>query len=428
RKKQGFTFPFYKWMRNVQLKSNDEQYDNIRRKYEDGNLHWSRYWGYLLSKDVGKIIYNPKKKQRVLFLNLTAFSNTGGIEKFNRAFLKALTELEEEGISSSSMSLHDKGSDANYFSSNRYSPFKGKVFSFIVHVIKAAAHYDTIVVGHINLALPAIAVKKLYPSKKMILIAHGIEVWDNLKGAKKQLLGHVDEIFAVSNFTKQKLIEVQGIAPAKIKILQNTVDPYFKTPTYFGKPDYLKKRYGIHNGEKVIYTITRMSSLEQYKGYDKVLEILPKLRTIYPDIKYIIAGKADEVEKARVEKIVEQNQLQENVILAGFIAEDEVADHFKLADVFVMPSSKEGFGIVFLEAMACGVPVIGGNIDGTVDALQNGKLGVLVDPSKADEIHQGIKLQLDKKYKAEDSAKLQNDVLASFSFKNYKKRLHEILE
>jgi glycosyltransferase involved in cell wall biosynthesis len=155
------------------------------------------------------------------------------------------------------------------------------------------------------------------------------------------------------------------------------------------------------------------------------LEILPKLRTIYPDIKYIIAGKADEVEKARVEKIVEQNQLQENVILAGFIAEDEVADHFKLADVFVMPSSKEGFGIVFLEAMACGVPVIGGNIDGTVDALQNGKLGVLVDPSVAEEIHQGIKLQLDKKYKAEDSAKLQNDVLASFSFKNYKKRLQE---
>ncbi|MEJ7828466.1 MAG: asparagine synthase (glutamine-hydrolyzing), partial [Segetibacter sp.] len=109
RKKQGFTFPFYKWMRNVQIKSNDEQYDNVRRKYVDGDLHWSRYWGYLLSKDVGKIVYSEKKKQRILFLNLTAFSNTGGIEKFNRAFLKALTELEEEGISSSSMSLHDKG-------------------------------------------------------------------------------------------------------------------------------------------------------------------------------------------------------------------------------------------------------------------------------------------------------------------------------
>jgi glycosyltransferase involved in cell wall biosynthesis len=141
-----------------------------------------------------------------------------------------------------------------------------------------------------------------------------------------------------------------------------------------------------------------MSSLEQYKGYDKVLEILPKLKTIYPDIKFIIAGKADEIEKERVEKIVQQNKLQENVVLAGFIADDEVTDHFKLADVFVMPSSKEGFGIVFLEAMACGVPVLGGNIDGTVDALQNEKLGVLVNPLVAEEIQQGIKLQLEKKY------------------------------
>jgi glycosyltransferase involved in cell wall biosynthesis len=170
-----------------------------------------------------------------------------------------------------------------------------------------------------------------------------------------------------------------------------------------------------------------MSWLEQYKGYNKVLEILPKLKTIYPDIKYIIAGKADEIEKERVEKIVQQNKLQENVVLAGFIADDEVTDHFKLADVFVMPSSKEGFGIVFLEAMACGVPVLGGNIDGTVDALQNGKLGVLVNPLVAEEIQQGIKLQLEKKYNAEDSLKLQNIVLASFSFKAYKQRLKEIL-
>jgi asparagine synthase (glutamine-hydrolysing) len=427
RKKQGFTFPFYKWMQNIEFKSNDKQYNNVRKQYIDNKLHWSRYWGYLLSKDINKITYNQKKSERLLFLNLTAFSNTGGIEKFNRAFLKALTELKEAGISANSMSLHDKGSDDNYFSSDRYLPFKGKVFSFVTQVIRAASNYDTIVVGHVNLALPAIAVKKIYPSKKLILIAHGIEVWDNLKGARKQLLKQVDEIIAVSNFTKQKLIDVHGIASDKIKILHNSVDPYFKTPTYFDKPEYLKERYGIHNGEKVMYTISRMSSLEQYKGYDKVLEILPKLKTIYPDIKYIIAGKADEIEKERVEKIVQQNKLQENVVLAGFIADDEVTDHFKLADVFVMPSSKEGFGIVFLEAMACGVPVLGGNIDGTVDALQNGKLGVLVNPLVAEEIQQGIKLQLEKKYNAEESLKLQNNVLASFSFKAYKQRLKEIL-
>jgi asparagine synthase (glutamine-hydrolysing) len=207
RKKQGFTFPFYKWMRSIEFNSNDEQYRGVREQYVNNKLHWSRYWGYLLNKDISKIAYNQKKKQRLLFLNLTTFSHTGGIEKFNRALLKALSELEEAGISANSMSLHDRGSDENYFSTERYFPFNGKVFSFIAQVIKAASNYDTIVVGHINLALPAIAVKKLYPSKKIILIAHGIEVWDDLKGAKKQLLKEVDQIIAVSNFTKQKLIE-----------------------------------------------------------------------------------------------------------------------------------------------------------------------------------------------------------------------------
>jgi glycosyltransferase involved in cell wall biosynthesis len=414
-------------MQSIELKSNDQQYETVREQYNTKKLHWSRYWGYLLSKDISKISYNPKKKQRLLFLNLTAFLNTGGIEKFNRAFLKALTELEATGIVANSMSLHDEGSDENYFSSDRYLPFKGKAFSFVAQVIKAASQYDTIVAGHINLALPAFVVKKLYPSKKLILIAHGIEVWDDLKGVKKQLLKQADQIIAVSNFTKQKLIDVQGIDERRIKILPNTLDPYFETPAGFDKPDYLKKRYGIHNGEKVMYTFSRMSSLEQYKGYDKVLEVLPHLKNTYPDIKYIIAGKADEIEKQRIEKIVQQNKLQDNVVLAGFIADEEVTDHFKLADVFVMPSSKEGFGIVFLEAMACGVPVLGGNIDGTVDALQNGKLGILVNPLVAEEIQQGIKLQLEKKYKAEDAFQLQKDVLASFSFNVYKRRLKDIL-
>ncbi len=71
-----------------------------------------------------------------------------------------------------------------YFSPDGYSPFKGKVLCFIAHVIKASSRYDTIVVGHINLALPAIAEKKYTLQKKLILIALGIEVWKNLKGAK----------------------------------------------------------------------------------------------------------------------------------------------------------------------------------------------------------------------------------------------------
>ncbi len=219
----------------------------------------------------------------------------------------------------------------------------------------------------------------------------------------------------------------RSLPEEKIAILHNTIDPYFLAPTNFSKPEYLKKRYSIHNGEKIIYTFTRMSSLEQYKGYDKVLEVLPALKKTYPGIKYIIGGKADANEKRRMQTLIEKNNLANDVILAGFIADNEVSDHFQLADVFVMPSSKEGFGIVFLEAMACGIPVLGGNLDGTVDALQNGKLGVLVNPVIGAEIKKGIEEQIEKNYKKEDSLQLQQDVYKCFAFPLYKEKIKNLL-
>ncbi len=72
--------------------------------------------------------------------------------------------------------------------------------------------------------------------------------------------------------------------------------------------------------------------------------------------------------------------------LAGYIPEEELNDHYNLCDVFAMPSKGEGFGIVFLEAMACGKPVLAGNKDGSVDALLGGKLGALVDPDDVAQI------------------------------------------
>ena len=79
-------------------------------------------------------------------------------------------------------------------------------------------------------------------------------------------------------------------------------------------------------------------------------------------------------------KLVEEKNLTNNFILTGYIEDKELTDHYLLADVFVMPSTQEGFGIVFLEALVCGLPVIAGNKDGSVDALLNGKLGKLIDP------------------------------------------------
>ncbi|MBA7664368.1 GDP-mannose-dependent alpha-(1-6)-phosphatidylinositol monomannoside mannosyltransferase [subsurface metagenome] len=78
------------------------------------------------------------------------------------------------------------------------------------------------------------------------------------------------------------------------------------------------------------------------------------------------------------------------VILTGYVPDNKLVDYYNLCDVFVMPSKKEGFGIVFLEALACGKPVIAGNKDGSVDAILNGNLGALVDPDNLEQITESI--------------------------------------
>jgi phosphatidylinositol alpha-1,6-mannosyltransferase len=88
--------------------------------------------------------------------------------------------------------------------------------------------------------------------------------------------------------------------------------------------------------------------------------------------------------------------LENHVVFAGFVRECEKADHYRLADVFAMPGRGEGFGFVFLEALACGVPVVGSAVDGSREALRDGQLGELVDPADSASVLSGIRRALQK--------------------------------
>ncbi len=117
---------------------------------------------------------------------------------------------------------------------------------------------------------------------------------------------------------------------------------------------------------------------DSYKGHARVLKALPHIRSRFPDVIYMIAGDGDG--RAHLERLVENAGLRENVRFVGWVTAEERVDYYRLADVFVMPSTKEGFGIVFLEAAACGTAVVGGKADGSWDALREGSLGAAVDP------------------------------------------------
>jgi phosphatidylinositol alpha-1,6-mannosyltransferase len=381
----------------------------------------------LCIKPTATAILDFNLTMKVLFLYLKAFSFTGGIEKFNRSFLKALHELSVDGIiDADASSSYDTVTDEKYFPRNRFSGFGGKRKQFVFSSILKCFKYDVVVIGHINLAVIACIMKKLRPSLKIVVVTHGIEVWKTHNGYKKQLLEQADTILSVSRFTKEKILEFNpGIDATRIKIFPNTIDPYFKAPSVFGKPEYLLKRYNLNSNAEILITVTRLSFSEKYKGYDNTISMMKEIIAANNNVRYLICGKADKAENDRIVSLIKENDVSNKIILTGFVKDEELIDHYLLGDVFVMPSKKEGFGIVFIEALACGLKVIAGNKDGSVDALMNGELGMLIDPDNKEEVAVAISQSLEKH--DYDPVAMQKKVFDAFGFGKYKERLKDYL-
>lgn len=366
---------------------------------------------------------------KVLFLYLTSFSKTGGIEKFNRAFLKALHELSiDDVIDADALSSHDKDPDEKYFHKTRFRAFNGNKLLFAFCSVKQAFKYDTFIIGHINLALVGYLIKKLKPTAKLILITHGIEVWMPQTRFKKKLLQSCDTILSVSNYTKDRILFYNPYIQAdKIKIFPNTLDPYFPLPANFDKPGHLLERYNLGVDKQIILTVTRMAYTEKYKGYDNIIKVLKSIKSKIPSAYYLLGGKSESQEKNRIDVLMEKFGATDFLQLLGYISDKELTDHYLLADAFVMPSKKEGFGIVFIEALACGRNVVAGNKDGSADALMNGELGLLIDPDNEEELEEAIIKSLNRKTTNESMLEIQKKVIEQFGFNQYKNRLQQIL-
>lgn len=206
--------------------------------------------------------------------------------------------------------------------------------------------------------------------------AHGIEVWKMQQGLKRCALAHLQRLLPVSRFTANKLKVQLGDACPPLELLFNSFDQdrFFPAPS----PIQLLQRYGLRVGQPVIFTLSRLSQYDSYKNIDQLIKAVPALLAEFPDVQLIIAGAGDD--QQRLHNLVDHLSLRSHVIFVGRIADAELADHHRMASVFALPSTGEGFGIVFLEALGCGKPVLAGNCDGSVDPLADGRFGLLVNP------------------------------------------------
>ncbi len=363
---------------------------------------------------------------KTLFLTLRVFSATGGIERVCRIAGKALYELGlQYGGLVNVFAMYGKADDGDrntYFPQLVFTPFDGDKVRFVRKAFSEGRKAKVVLMSHINLLVVGYFIKFFRPSVKLVLLAHGIEVWKPLKGWKKKMLQRCDLILPVSHFTKEKMKALYGLADEKFVVLNNCLDPFMELPLQQEKDTSLLERYGIKKEQLVLLTVSRMADTEQYKGYDKVLQVLPELIKAHNDLRYLLVGKYDAKEKQRLDQMISKLNLEGVVVFTGLVPDEELASHFNLGDIFIMPSEKEGFGIVFIEAMFYGIPVIAGNTDGSVDAICNGELGIGVDPNNTNEIIAAVnKIVANRRVHVPDHKKLEQH----FGYRVYKEKLRE---
>ena len=350
----------------------------------------------------------------------------GGIASFSRAIALGLKDLGHE------IRLFGKVDRSAYFDGLRlsgtgqYAPIS-RSHTFAAKILAAATfdRPDHILSTHVNFG-PVAHLAKRTLGTPYTLVAHGIDIHPGLKADTLAALRAADRIVAVSSWTRGRVLDLGGIEPDRVSVLPNTFD---KSRFCVGpRPVELARRYGIQPHERVVLTVARLAADERYKGYDRILYALSKLQNECGSIRFVLVGQGED--QSRITALARRLGVDHLITFAGFISDHELADHYRLADVFAMPSTGEGFGIVFLEAMGCGAPVVAGNRDGSVDALDHGRLGCLVDPTDVTAIAGGIRSLLEKRGPEWwfDRSKLSSAVTDRFGDDAFRSKVTAVLQ
>ncbi len=335
---------------------------------------------------------------RIAFVFLEILSCEGGIQSYVGDLLRAMptalpamlpgNDLKGQATTADIFLLRDSAETPNPFTAPNLtfhcfkhpSPQVGRlklIAALVAYVVRSKPSH--LYCGHINLA-PVIRAICQPLGIPFTVLTYGKEVWEPLGNAQQKALQASAKIWTISRYSRDRLCASNQIEPGKVEFLYCAVDGQAFQP----QPKNLDwvRRYGLEES-KVLMTVARLWSGDRYKGVDVTIRALPEILRSVPDVKYLILGRGDD--QPRLAALAVELGVNDRVIFAGFVATEDLAAHYNLADAYVMPS-QEGFGIVYLEAMACGVPVLSGDADGSAEPLQDGRLGWRVPHRDPDEV------------------------------------------
>lgn len=353
------------------------------------------------------------KTNRILCIYQYAFSQAGGIQTFNRDFIAALENIcaTDPSTSAELISIYDEQKDIRSTLSSLV--LGGSKFATIRHMFTHAWNYDTFIFNHVNLALLAIIVKVLNPKARIIFCVYGVDVWKKLPFYAEWIMNR-STILSISTFTTSELKHYNPalndirLFPCCIKIDKAS----FGHPNPF-KPD-------TYN----ILSVTRLAPSEQYKGIHTVISALPLLITAIPNIRYTIIGKGED--RVRLQALTDSLGVAGYVDFLGFV--EDIGGYYEHCDVFTLPSKKEGFGIVYLEAMQYKKPVLAVNYGGPTDVIVDSETGFLCEYDDVQCLAAKIKMLYDDPSLSKALGEAGYDrLMERFTFEKFEENLQSIL-
>ncbi|BAY07430.1 group 1 glycosyl transferase [Calothrix sp. NIES-2098] len=363
-----------------------------------------------------------------VFVFLEIFIHEGGIQSYVKDIFRAYQKLSL-GYKAEVFVLRDSPNSSHPWNSENLKFYGFKTQSPQIGRLKMTLALlkclllqrpQHVFCGHINLAslIQTLCQPLGIP---YTVLTYGKEVWEPLNIRERQALTSASGIWTISRYSRDRSCAANFINADRVKILPCAIDGDKFTPG--PKQPELIAKYGLTNA-RVLMTVARLWSGDIYKGVDVTIRALPQIIQVFPDLKYLVIGRGDD--QPRLAQLAKDLGVSDRVIFAGFVPTEELIPHYRLADAYIMPS-QEGFGIVYLEAMACGIPVLSGDDDGSADPLQDGNLGWRVphrDPNGVAaaciEILTGVDQRCDGHW-------LREQAIALFGMDALQKRLQELL-
>ncbi len=366
-------------------------------------------------------------QSRIVVL-LPALEGIGGIQQASRLTVAAVAEIASGyGWYADFLSLNDPPGQHTLSFNGASIPFSGFGRAKLRFVLSAVAHARArtriILAAHPYLAVAAAQMKLLQPRARTIVISHGVEVWKRLAPLRRRTLLSADILVAPSRYTIDRLIDVQQAPRIRMRQLPWPLGPDFLNLVSCSATPPLPKDFpaGL-----VVLAVARLSRREKYKGVDQLIRAIAHLAPKLPPLHLAVVASGDDINNH--EQLARELGIPDRVRFLTDLSPNEIAACYSRCDVFALPSTGEGFGFVFLEAMAFGKPVVGANIGGAAEIIEHEKTGLLAGPGDPNGLLRSLaRLVTNDSLRVSLGKAGANSIRANFRFDAFRSRLEQIL-